>query len=169
MGRLGGGQVAVVGKHGGAAGAIGVVAGALARLHLDRHEAGAVAVVTHAVAAAGQGGAGGVWAGVERGLGPPAAGGKVAIAESIEDGIHGDGAVIHFSILLRMTGVGRIGLQTGTAVGGGWRGRRRMDGGNGNERRGPKYFTVPSREIFHREFAGEEFLRFGEQQEKRKE
>lgn len=44
-----------------------------------------------------------------------------------------------------------------------------MDGENGNERWGPKYFTVPSREIFHRELAGEEILRFGKQQEKRKE
>ena len=136
MRRLGGGQVAVVGKHAAAAAAaIDVVAGALAWLHLDGHKAGAVAVVTHAVAAAGQGGAGGVW--VE----PPAAGGndvgRVVIAVTVEDGNHGGvDAAIHCSMLLRMTGAGRIGLQMeerlleGDGGGGGaWTARMETKGG----------------------------------------
>ena len=61
MGRLGGGQVAVVRKRAAAAAAIAVVSGALARLHLDGHVVGAVVVATHAMAATGRGRTGRVW------------------------------------------------------------------------------------------------------------
>lgn len=61
MGRLSGGQMAAVRKHAVPAGAIAVVAGTLARLHLDGQVAGAVAVATHEMAVASRGGAGEVW------------------------------------------------------------------------------------------------------------
>ena len=78
--------------------------------------------------------------------------GRVAIAGSVEGGIHGGVDAVHCSMLKRMTGSRRIGLQTEEQLleddgrgGGGWGEWKRKAG--------------PGREIFYRELVGEEVLR----------